>query len=209
MRYLLNRTELLESISRNEILFIVDVQKSYSNFFTDNYINELYKYSRSYDEVYQIWDNHVFGISDSNYATNPNIKTPDYIDVYNMCDKENCIEKRYFYLTDIKIYDFFEDRIDNDTYSMLRETKSYKKGDSFKTKEGTTVIYVENKHEWFEIPIKLQRVIDNIINTNRKVTLVGGADGECLLDISSSFDHFGLKYTLDHSFIYSATHCPK
>jgi hypothetical protein len=57
MRYL----KTFESHSSKNVLIIVDVQKSFSKFFTENYVNQLKDYSRGFGRVYQIWDNHVEG----------------------------------------------------------------------------------------------------------------------------------------------------
>ena len=45
----------------NQILLITDVQKSFKKFFTESYLNELMKYCKSFEKVYQIWDNHIDG----------------------------------------------------------------------------------------------------------------------------------------------------
>jgi hypothetical protein len=57
MRYI----KAYESYENISILLIVDVQKSFHQFFTDNYLNELYKYCKKFQNVYQIWDNHKQG----------------------------------------------------------------------------------------------------------------------------------------------------
>ena len=154
-----------------------------------------------------MWDNHIDGdVSSRNYATNPNPKIPIDFDLYKMPNTTTYVEKRYFYLDNIKLLEFFKDRIDDETVSFL-EKDSFKKGDYFKTLEGTTMIYVENKHEWFEVPIKLENIIINLKDDNKSVILVGGAEGECLLDISYTFDFYGLDYSMNHEYIYSATSC--
>lgn len=210
MKYTLDRFSFLENVTQNEILFIVDVQKSYAEFFTDNYVKQLQNYCKTYSRVYQIWDNHIDGdVSNNNYATNPNPKIPIDFDLYKMPNTKTYIEKRYFYLEDVKLLDFFNDRISDEVKEELEKKESFVKGDFFKTKEGTTVIFVDNNHVWFEIPIKLERIVNDIVDLNQTVTLVGGADGECLLDIITAFEHLGLKYSLDHSYIYGATHCPR
>ena len=56
MRYL--RT--FESYNE-DTLIVVDVQKSFKKFFSEMYLNELKKYCRNFNKVYQIWDNHSDG----------------------------------------------------------------------------------------------------------------------------------------------------
>jgi hypothetical protein len=46
---------------RKKIYIIIDVQKSFNEFFTKNYLSELNKYCLSYNKVYQVFDNHVDG----------------------------------------------------------------------------------------------------------------------------------------------------
>lgn len=199
-----------EEFDKTRILFIVDVQKYFEEYLTDTYIKELQKYSKKFDKVYQIWDNHFIGdVSDYSYNTNPNPIIPDNIDTYSMYNNIDLIEKRYYYLKDVNISDFFKERVNDDTLEYLNNTTEFKKGDSFKTKENTTVIFVDNNHVWFEVPIKLERIISNINNDKSNITIVGGSDGECLLDITNTFDYLKCDYRLNYNYIYSAKSCPK
>lgn len=199
-----------DDYTRKQILFIIDVQNHFKEYLTDNYIKELQKYSKGFDKVYQIWDNHVRGeVSDYTYATNPQPLIPNNVDTYSMYNNIDLIEKRYYYLKDLNISDFFEERVDAETLEYLTKTKNFEKGDFFKTKENTTVVYVDNNHVWFEIPIKLERIIKDLKQVNSSITLVGGSEGECLLDITNAFDYLNTDYILNHDYIYSAKYCPK
>ena len=40
------------------------------------------------------------------------------------------------------------------------------------------------------------------------VTIIGGADNECLLDIETAAKAMGVNIDRDEDYIYSATHCP-
>jgi hypothetical protein len=66
MRYL----KTFESHSSDDVLIVVDVQKSFKKFFTDAYIEALKDYCGGFKKVYQIWDNHVDGKNvDKDYTT--------------------------------------------------------------------------------------------------------------------------------------------
>jgi hypothetical protein len=53
--------KIFENFRKNNILIIIDVQKSFNEFFFKNYLSELNKYCLSYNKVYQVFDNHVDG----------------------------------------------------------------------------------------------------------------------------------------------------
>ena len=79
MQYL----KLFENFN-NDVLIIVDVQKSFRKFFTEMYLNELKKYCDNFSEVYQLWDNHVDGKNvDKDYLFDENPDIPVHNDLYN------------------------------------------------------------------------------------------------------------------------------
>jgi len=146
MRYL----KTFESHSTKDILIIVDVQKSFSKFFTNKYVEELKKYCNKFNKVYQIWDNHVDGKNvdkDYLYDENPD-EMINHEDLYEFPNQVDLIEKRYNY--DVTV-DFYK-------------------------------------------PVS--------------VTIVGGADSECLEDIEVAAKALGVNFKNNDRYIYSATNCP-
>ena len=91
---------------------------------------------------------------------------------------------------------------------MVRKEKNnqLKQGDNFKTTEGTIIVYVGNNHRYFHVPIKLYKLFKSI--KGEEIVIVGGAYGECILDIMVSAKALGLKILKNDKFIYSAKKCP-
>jgi hypothetical protein len=196
-----------ENYYDDSILIIVDVQKSFRKFFTEMYLNELKKYCKKFNTVYQIWDNHVDGQNvDKDYLYSDTPKIPIHDDLYHFPNQKDLIEKRYNYNVNV---DFFRKILDKDTYRELKEkekNKTIKKGDIFKTKEGTIIVYIGNNHKWFHVPIKLYNLLKT--NKNKLIYIVGGSDSECLEDIYVTALSLGNNIKRNYKFIYSASHCP-
>ena len=209
MRYL----KTFESHSTKDILIIVDVQKSFKEFFTDNYIKELKKYCKKFSKVYQIWDNHHLGKNvDKDYLYDRDPEEEDTNDLYEFPNQIDLIEKRYQYDVDA---DFYKRVLDNDVYKDVKskeENNELIKGDFFPTKEGTIIVFINNNHRWFHLPKKLYDIFVEIkeaqIEEKVLVTIVGGADGECITDIEVVAKSLGVKLTRDEKYIYSASYCP-
>ena len=209
MRYL----KTFESHSSKDILIVVDVQKSFKEFFTDNYVNELKKYCNEFSKVYQIWDNHVDGRNvdkDYLYDEDPDEGTND--DLYEFTNQIDLIEKRYNYDVDA---DFYKKVLTPETYeevSAKEDTNELKKGDFFPTNEGTIIVFINNRHRWFHCPKKLYELFIEIsdaqVDKEKEVTIVGGADSECILDIEVTAKSLGVKFKRDEKYIYSASNCP-
>jgi hypothetical protein len=214
MRYI--RT--FESYSSENILIIVDVQKSFDKYFTDRYVDELKKYCQKFKSVYQIWDNHIDGKSvDKDYLYDEDPEEPSNDDLYDFPNQEDLIEKRYNYNVDV---DFYKKILDDSVYEDAKKRESdgdLVKGDHFPTKEGTIIIYIGNNHKWYHMPKKLRDLFEKLtysqsINENigkvNDVVLVGGADRECLDDIEVAAEIMGVNIKRNPAYIYSATHCP-
>ena len=196
-----------ESFHGDSILIIVDVQKSFKKFFSEMYLNELNKYCKHFNTVYQIFDNHVDGKNvDKDYLYDDEPEIPIHDDLYHFPNQKDIIEKRYNYDVDADFYKKILDKEVYDKISDMEESKSLKKGDIFPTKEGTFIVYVGNKHKWHHLSKKLYELL--LILKNKTVTIVGGADGECLEDIYTSALSLGVNIKRDHRYIWSANHCP-
>lgn len=199
MRYL----KTFES-HNNSTLIIVDVQKSFRKFFSELYLNELKKYCQNFTNVYQIWDNHVDGKNvDKDYLYDQSPDIPVH-DIYQFPNQKDIIEKRYNYDVDV---DFYKRVLDKKTYDDIKSKEnSLSKGNFFPTTEGTIIVYIGNHHQWFHCPIKLYRLLSSM--KGKEITIVGGADSECLEDVVITAEALGVKIKRDHKYIWSANHCP-
>jgi hypothetical protein len=202
MQYL----KLFENFN-NDVLIIVDVQKSFRKYFSEMYLHELKKYCENFSEVYQLWDNHVDGKNvDKDYLFDENPDIPVHNDLYNFPNQKDIIEKRYNYDVDV---DFYKKILDKETYDLIKtkeESNGLKRGDLFKTKEDTVIVYIGNNHKWFQIPRKLYKLFEEL--NGQEVTIVGGADSECLSDVFISAESMGVNIKRNWKFIYTATSCP-
>lgn len=202
MRYI----KTYESYS-NETLIIVDVQRSFRRFFSEMYLNELKKYCKKFQSVYQIWDNHSEGKNvDKDYLYDQNPEVPINDDLYQFPNQVDLIEKRYNYDVDANFYKKILDKEVYQEISNKEDNSELRKGDVFPTKEGTIITYIGNKHVWFHCTIKLYKLLVSL--KDKEVTIVGGADSECLEDIVTTAETLGVKIKRDHKFIYSANNCP-
>lgn len=203
MRYI----KTFENHSNESTLIIVDVQKSFSKYFTEMYIHKLKEYCKQFSNVYQIWDNHVDGKKvDKDYLYDDNPEIPIHDDLYHFPNQKDLIEKRYNYDVDV---DFYKKILDKEVYNEISEkedNKSLKKGDFFPTKEDTIIVYIGNNHKWFHVPVKLYDILKKL--KGKEVIIVGGADSECLEDIVTTGESLGVKVKRNHKYIYSANHCP-
>ena len=196
-----------ENYEQSDILIIIDVQKSFKKFFTEMYINQLTKYCNNFNEVYQIFDNHVDGKNvDKDYLYDDEPEIPIHDDLYHFPNQKDIIEKRYNYDVDADFYKKILDKEVYDKISDLEESKSLKKGDIFPTKKGTVITYIGNKHVWFHCPKKLYELLNSLKGKNIKI--VGGSDSECLEDVFTLAEKIGLNIKRDHRYIWSANHCP-
>ena len=202
MRFL----KTFESYS-NETLIIVDFQKSFKKFFSEMYLNELKKYCKNFQNVYQLWDNHVDGKQvDKDYLYDDTPEIPIHDDLYHFPNQKDLIEKRYNYKVDA---DFYKKILDKEVYQEIsdkEDRKELKKGDIFPTKEGTIITYINNNHVWFHCPKKLYDLLTSL--NGKEVTIVGGADSECLEDVVTTAERLGVKIKRDYKFIYTASSCP-
>lgn len=190
-----------------DTLIIVDVQKSFKKFFSEMYLNELKKYCKNFNNVYQLWDNHVDGKNvDKDYLYDETPEIPIHNDLYHFPNQKDLIEKRYNYDVDA---DFYKRILDKSVYNEIskgEEEKSLKKGDIFPTKEGTYIVYTGNNHKWHHLSKKLYEILSGL--KNKEVVLVGGADNECLEDIYISAISIGVNIKRNWKYIWTSTSCP-
>ena len=201
MRSLVTYTTFKENINPKQNLIIVDVQPSFKKFFTEMYIHKLKEYASQFTNVYQVWDNHFEGKDkDKSYLYDPFQISDDDINLFEFPNQKQIIEKRYKYDVDIE---HFKNIVNN--WKELSK-KSYKKGDVIWTKYSTPLVYIGNNHQWFHVPKKLYKLFEAL--KGQTVYFVGGSDTECLNDVITAAESFGVIAKMNHSYIYSAVHCP-
>lgn len=193
--------------NQNSVLIIVDVQKSFRKYFNEKYLNELNKYCKNFNTVYQIWDNHIDGKNiDKDYLYDNDPDVPIHNDLYYFPNQKDLIEKRYNYNVDV---DFYYKILDKQTFNKIKRLESsnlLRKGNMFKTSEDTAIVYIGNNHKWFHVPKKLYDIFLNL--KDELVYIVGGSDSECLEDIFITAESMGLNIKRNNKYIYSANYCP-
>ena len=114
--YLMKFIKTFESYNA-DTLIIVDVQKSFKKYFSEMYLNELKKYCKNFQNVYQLWDNHVDGKNvDKDYLYDETPDIPVHKDLYHFPNQKELIEKRYNYDVDA---DFYKKILDKEVYAPL------------------------------------------------------------------------------------------
>ena len=192
--------------TKNNILIVVDVQKSFRKFFTEMYLHEVKKYCKSFKTVYQIWDNHTEKTPDKDYLYDKNPDIPIEKDLYQFPNQVDLIEKRYNYDVDA---DFYKKILDKETYLKIKgmeDANTLKSGNFFATKEGTIFVYIGNNHKWHHLSKKLYDILQKL--KGKDVIIIGGSKSECLLDIEVCGLAMGVKIKRNEKYIYSASHCP-
>lgn len=188
---------------KERILIIVDVQKSFSEYFTENYLKELDKYCLSFNKVYQVFDNHHEGKNvDKDFLYDDDHNDINYEDLYNFNNQVDTIEKRYTYNVNV---DFFKNILSEETYEKIKN-KELKIGDNFRTLNNTVIVYIGNNHKWFHCPAKLFNLFEKV--SSEEIIIVGGAENECILDIVITAKSLGLTIKENKKYIYSAKNCP-
>lgn len=191
--------------SDKQYLIVVDVQKSFSSYYTDNYLKELNNYCNGFN-VIQIFDNHHDKNPDMDYLYDKNPDIESKKDLYTFNNQVSLIEKRYNY--DVNV-DFYKKILSDKTYNIVKQkedNKTIKRGELFNTKEGTAIVYIGNNHKWYHVGKKLYDLFKYL--KGKDVIICGGSLGECLLDISVAGKSIGVNIIENKKFIYSSTNCP-
>ena len=187
-------------------LIIIDCQKSFKKFFTDNYLKELNNYANEFN-VIQIFDNHHDGKNpdlDYLYSENPDIENKN--DLYKFNNQSELIEKRYQYDVDV---DYYKNILDENIYNEMKlkeEKGELKKGDMFRTTKKTAIVFIGNNHRFFHIGIKLLNLFEKL--KGKEVVFCGGSGPECFADLVISAKSIGVKVLVNKKFIYTANFCP-
>jgi hypothetical protein len=193
-----------ENFQSGDILLIVDVQKSFKKYFSEMYLNELNKYCKTFGKVYQIWDNHSVEDSDNDYLWSHKPTIPITGDLYKFPNQVDLIEKRYNYNVNI---DFYKKLLDTETFNRVKELESSGKlkiGDSFKTKWGTILTFIDNNHKWFHCGKKLLNLLESL--SGKEIVMVGGSLSECFRDIEITAKSLGVIVKIDYKYTWSPNH---
>jgi hypothetical protein len=161
----------------DKVLVIVDVQKEFDEYIQHDLVDALSEYAEKFDTVYQIWDTH-------NGTVGPTHSFPNQIDsIPKKFGKKHFSDKVQKYIKNI------EDSSDNGRTFKLSDDDGY-------------IVRVKNNHDWFYVNPEIIDLISKI--KDKKVILVGGADGECLEDVYQTFKTFGLNVHINKKYTYNA-----
>ena len=186
---------IFEKQSWTNSLLIVDVQDCFSNFFTEKYLEKLIEHCELFSNVYQIID------------------VTDYPEQsYNFPNQIQVLEKEYGGEIPIEqASDCFSGEVLENYLTALDEylNKGIEEGIYWKMNNGDYYFYIGGKdnngigHNWFICPEKLYNFFISIKNRNIELEVVGGAQYECLYDITTILDALDIKYKENSELIYS------
>jgi len=155
-------------------LIIVDIQKNFSNFFDDKYLNQVENI------INQGWNNIITIVDDIDGK--PEI--PDFI--YEASNE--IIPKQYGGWEQM----MFDEYIESGEMEIIEENEVYKYKNN--------LIIKGNIHEYFEIPKDMELVFKEL----QEATIIGGGDQECLDDIENALIYLNVKVKRNSSGIYGA-----
>jgi len=167
-----------ENINDNDdILVIVDVQKSFGKYIPNDFEKKLANYCQEFKQVYQIWD--------SNKVDKES---------YNFPNQVKSIRKNYGTK--------FSNDIVNLSKQLEQNNPEVKEGDKFKVGDRQYMVKIDNNHKWFYVNQDLYDLYKEL--NGFSVVIVGGASEECLEDVYVSMESFGVNAIYNHEYIYSA-----
>lgn len=181
----------MKSNKKYKDLLIVDVQKSFNDYFNDKYLEELNKYCTKFSRVYQICDN-------TEGQTSPDYLFPNQVS-YFMKSYDNVLR-----LSDIKYY------FDDETCRQIESEWDNKNSGWYKKlKNGDIWLFIGDNiaHEWMYVNSDLVNFCERFGKTNNTIVLVGGSEDECLYDIQVLLNAFNIKYETDDLYVYSEEGC--
>lgn len=176
----------------NGTLIIVDVQEPFSEYFPENYVEELNDLASKMNKVYQIWDSNDESKKD-----------------YTFPNETMSFEKQFGGKPEIDLIvpnaqqNYIQDEKDTNFFNESGDTKSYQ------LQNGDILLYVGMGgqgpgHEWFIIPTKIKDLFISLQDSEDMIYLVGGANQECLYDIEVALHHLDVKFQKLDDYVYSA-----
>lgn len=188
-----------KKLEKNADLMIVDVQDSFSKYFSNKYVEELEKYCKEFNRVYQVWDN-----------TSQDLEAPSY----DFPNEVGAYVKEYGF----DLYD--EEEISMYFMPAVAQkiiSEEYSQGDGFEMKDGRVAIYVGAQHSWFLVEEELASLFKTLKSQGRKLIMVGGAgsstgssetSGECLTDVYQAAKYFGIDVEINEGYVYTSKGSP-
>jgi hypothetical protein len=172
-------------------LLIVDVQESFAKWWKKNnkpnLVAEIKKYAEGFDNVYQIWDS-------NDNITGPTWKFPNEI---------KTLEKKYGPAFDQGVIDEFFDGEEKENIQSDFDNNSFEPK-MYNAKDGSIYFYVGQSHDWFKAPKKLMEFFKYLKSLNTEIILVGGAEGECLEDLSTVLSIMEIPHRINPQYTYHA-----
>lgn len=171
-----------------KILVVVDVQPEFREHFPCKYMSSLFKFAEGFDTVYQVWDS-----TDTN---EPKYQFPNQTDL---------VQKEYGGEPDA--YD-----VKKLTEESRLKYEADKENDSFEgmyeLNNGSVMIYIGRGelgipgHEWFFATKDFMYFINMLKESGKEIVLVGGGEGECLLDVEMAMWYAGIPYSYNYDLTY-------
>jgi len=162
----------LKKVAFNSTLVVVDVQKDFSNFFTEEYLESLESYVSQFPRVIVVVDDNS-GDTDIPYFLK-NCATDVLYKSYGGFEQE-----------------YIEELMEDGEIEIIKEDEVYKYGEN--------LIVPGNVHENFLVPSDMVAVFKEL----QQVTIVGGADQECLDDVENALQHLNVEVKRNNNLIYS------
>lgn len=173
--------------SKNNVLVVVDIQKEFAHTFDEEYLNKVENI------INENWDK-IIVVVDINMGS---VEIPEFL--YNKAD--TILEKNYGGFDQ----DFIEEMIEDGEIKVIEEDELYKYVDDER------LIVPGLTHENFLVPEDMVTIFKEL----QDVTIIGGADQECLDDIENALEYldvnvkrrndgiFYYKQDVDYSYIDS------
>ena len=172
-------------------LLIVDVQKQFAKWWIKNGKPDLPKkikrYAEGFDNVYQIWD------------SNDNVQGP----TWQFPNEKRAVEKQYGPAFDQGVIDEYFDGKEKENIQKDFDNNSFEPK-IYYAKDGSGYFYVGQSHEWFKASKKMMEFFEYLKSLSTEITMVGGAEGECLEDLSAALHIFGISHRVNPEYTYHA-----
>ncbi len=187
---------IFEKSAWTDTILIVDVQADFAKCFNDKYIEELFKHCELFSEVYQIYD--------INGDKNPTFHFPNEL---------KALTKEYGGEIQVENGDsYFYGEVLEDFTNSLNNIDNIMPGKHWQMNSGDYYFYIGGSnngmgHDWFICSEELFNFFISLKNRNKTLEVVGGAENECLLDITVILNSLQIKYQENKQFIFSHKGC--
>jgi hypothetical protein len=165
-------------MKNDRVLMVVDIQEEFQKCISNEYLKDVRKYVRTGK-----WDKIIIVVD----INNDKAYIPRWLD---RC-ADNLITKRFG--GDLG---YLKELILEEEMIVEKEDISWRS-----TYNHHLTIAINNGHETFEVPKELENISNQL--KNKKVTLIGGCEGECLQDIYETLLYFEVKPKINEKYTYS------